>query len=582
MPGFKHLAAELIAPLAGLETGEVETLLVKPPQPEMGDLGFPCFGLAKKLRQAPVKIASELAAKIILGPGSVFTSAQAVGPYVNLSLSPSALAAATLVPALSHPDAWGSADTGSGKTVVIEYSSPNIAKPLGVHHIRSTMLGAALSRLYRLRGWRVVEMNYLGDWGTTFGQLMVAYKMREAENPEQAVDVHALLQLYLKFHAEVDSDASLAASARQWFKRLEDGDPEAVRLWGIFRAESLKDLKKLYQRLGVDFPDSAFTGEAFFNNRMPATIKRLREKGLLVESQGAQVVDLAAFGLPPCLIIKTDGATIYATRDLASAEYRQEAFNFDLSLYVVANQQELHFRQIFKTLDLMGYPWAANCQHVKFGMLSFGPGVFGEGAATGSTRKGRVIFLEDVLDRAVEKARALILEGSADKNGVTDSDRLAEQVGVGAVVFSEFLQRRIKDVSFTWERALNLHGDSGPYLQYTHARLSSLLRRYAAKPSAQANWQRLASPLEKEVLIQLTAFDSALGQAVTENEPSLVATYLLELTAVFNRLFTDKERHRLISDDRELTDARMALVEGVRLTLARGLAILGLAAPDAM
>ncbi len=582
MTWFKRLAAETLAPLVNKPADLVLEQMVKPPQPEMGDVGFPCFQLAKEFRSAPPKIAAELAAKISFPEDGVFTEARAVGPYVNFVLNPTYLAEKTAGVALADPKAWGRSTDGEGRTVIVEYSSPNIAKPLGVHHIRSTMLGAALARVYRARGWKVVEMNHLGDWGTTFGQLMVAYKKREKEQPDQPVDVHSLLQLYLKFHAEADADENLPAEARAWFKRLEDGDPEAVRLWTIFREESVKDLKKLYARLNVHFPDEGYKGEAFYNDKMEATIERIKAKGLLKDSEGAQVVDLEAWDMPPCIIRKRDGATIYATRDLASAEYRHAAYRFDKSLYIVANQQELHFRQVFKTLELMGYAWAGKCEHVKFGMLAFGPGVFGEAAATGSTRKGRVIFLEEVLDRAVEKARQLIVENARSEEVTANADLLSEQVGVGAVIFSEFTQRRMKDVSFTWEKVLNLHGDSGPYLQYTHARLSSMIRRYGKPiPSAPA-WRLMNHPVVKELFVKLSEYQDALASAERENEPSLVATYLLELCAQFNRIYTDKENHRFITDDAELTAARMGMVEAIRVTLAHGLDILGLAAPDAM
>ncbi|MCD7895318.1 MAG: arginine--tRNA ligase [Planctomycetaceae bacterium] len=582
MTWYKRLAAETLAPLVDLDADSIEAQLVKPPKPEMGDVGFPCFSLAKSLKKAPPAIAADIAGKIEFPEGGVFSGALAAGPYVNFVLNTPYLAEKTAGLAIQNPESWGRALAGDGKTMVIEYSSPNIAKPLGVHHIRSTMLGAALARIYRARGWKVVEMNFLGDWGTTFGQLMVSYKQKERDNPDQPVDVHSLLQLYVQFHNDAESDASLAGEARNWFRKLEDGDPEATRLWKIFRDESVKDLQKLYTRMNVHFPEDAFKGEAFFTKRMDATIDRLREKNLLQESQGAQVVDLERFGMPPLLVFKSDGASLYATRDLASAEYRHDMYNFDKSLYIVANQQELHFRQVFKTLELMGYDWATRCEHVKFGMLAFGPGVFGETAATGATRKGRVIFLEDVLDRAVEKARELILENARSEEVTANIDALSEQVGVGAVVFSEFSQRRQKDVSFTWDKVLSLHGDSGPYLQYTHARLSSMLRKYGrALPSA-LPWERITHPVAKDIFVKLSEYQDALAAAERENEPSLVATYLLELAAVFNRIYTDKENFRFITDDEETTAARMGMVEAVRLTLAHGLEILGLAAPEAM
>jgi arginyl-tRNA synthetase len=576
------MAAEILAPLVGKEPGAVLETLVKPPKTEMGDVGFPCFHLARERKSAPPKIALDLAGKIALPADSVFSAAQAAGPYVNFFLHPVRLAEETAGAALAAPRDWGCSRDGEGKTVVIEYSSPNIAKPLGVHHIRSTMLGAALSRLYRARGWKVVEMNYLGDWGTTFGQLMVAYKQKEKETPDQAVDVHSLLQLYLHYHAGVKEDESLADEARAWFKRLEDGDAEALRLWKIFRDESVENLNCLYERMNVHFPEEGYKGEAFFNDRLDDVIARLREQGLLKESEGALVVDLDAFAMPPCLILKSDGASIYATRDLASAEYRQAAYRFDKSLYIVANQQELHFRQVFKILELMGCDWAGKCEHVKFGMLSFGPGVFGEAAATGSTRRGRVIFLEEVLDRAVEKAKNLIVENARSEEVLANADRLAEEVGVGAVIFSEFSQRRLKDVSFTWEKALSLRGDSGPYLQYTHARLSSMLRRYDKAVTAKPRWELLDSPPVKEIFLKLAEYSDVLAEAEAENEPSLIATHLLELSAQFNRVYTDKENHRFISDDEPRTAAHLAMVEAIRLTLAHGLGILGLTTPEAM
>ncbi|MCD8138351.1 MAG: arginine--tRNA ligase [Planctomycetaceae bacterium] len=582
MSWFKRLAAETLAPLIDASPDDVQAQLVKPPQPEMGDVGFPCFSLAKQLKKAPPAIAAEIAAKMEFPAGGIFIEAKAVGPYVNFVLNTPYLAQKTAGVALADPEAWGTSTEGDGRTVVLDYSSPNIAKPLGVHHIRSTMLGAALSRLYRARGWEVVDMNYLGDWGVTFGQLMVAYKEREKENPDQPVDVHSLLQLYLQYHAGADEDESLADEARAWFKKLEDGDPEAVRLWRIFRDESIKALKKLYARMNVHFPEEGYKGEAFYNDKMQATIDRLRAKGLLVESDGAQVVDLEQWDMPPCLILKKDGATIYATRDLASAEYRHAHYNFDKSLYIVANQQELYFRQIFKVLELMGYDWAKKCEHVKFGMLAFGAGMFGDDAATMSTRKGRVIFLEEVLDRAVEKARALILENARSEEVTANIDSLAEQVGVGAVIFSEFTQRRMKDVTFTWDKVLSLHGDSGPYIQYTHARLSSMLRKYGqALPSAPM-WELVTHPVAKELFVKLSEYQDALAAAERENEPSLIATYLLELCAVFNRIYTDKENFRFITDDADMTAARMSMVEALRLTLAHGMGILGLAAPEAM
>lgn len=575
---FEHAAATLLAPLLGQDVGAVQSQIQRPPKPEMGNLGFPCFLLAKERRQAPPQIAADLAAQIPVS--APFSAIRAVGPYLNFVIETSALADASAGAALRAGSAWGTSASGAGQSVVIDYSSPNIAKPLGVHHIRSTMLGAALARLYAACGWEVVTVNHLGDWGTNFGQLMVSYKRAEAENPDVRVDIDALLKLYIQYHDAKDEDASLEDEAREWFRKLEAGDAEATRLWRIFVDESLKGLKALYARLGVSFDH--YMGESFFNDKMEATVGRIEAKGLLTTSEGARVVEVDEEGVPPCLIRKRDGATTYATRDLAAAEYRQETFGFARCLYVVANQQELHFRQVFQVLGKMGYAWAAGCEHVKFGMLSFGAGVFGEGRTTGATRKGHVIFLEEVLDRAVAKARELIEGAVRDEAVQAEIDTLAEKVGVGAVIFTEFMQRRTKDVVFTWEKVLNLQGDSGPYLQYTHARLSSLLHKYEGTRPAVPDFSPLSTPFERDVLMALAAYPRHVERACAENEPSIVAEYLLELAAVFNRMYTDRDNHKMISGDEALTHARLGLVEAVRLTIQQGLALLGLAAPERM
>ncbi|GHT02351.1 arginine--tRNA ligase [Planctomycetales bacterium] len=566
-------AADLIAAKIDLPADEIRAALVRPPQPEMGDIGFPCFALAKKLRAAPSKIATDLAAQISVA--EPFIKITAVGGYVNFTTSPAALGEIAVKAALA--DDWGEfAD--NGKTVVIDFSSPNIAKPLAVHHIRSTMLGAALARLYAITGWRVVTINHLGDWGTNFGQLMVAYTHAKNSGETPATDLDAQLKLYLEYHQAVENNPTLEDEARAWFKKLEDGDAETVKMWKIFVDESVKGLQKLYDRLNVKFDH--YTGESFFNDKMAATQRRLQDAGLLVKSDGAVVVDLKCVGInTPCIVQKTDGATTYATRDIAAAEHRHREYNFDKCLYAVANQQELHFRQIFAVLKKMGYAWADGGEHVKFGMLSFAAGVFGEERATGSTRKGQIIFLDAVLARAVEKAREII--GANGRGDEGNAAILAEQVGVGAVIFSEFMQRRQKDVIFSWDKALNMQGDSGPYLQYTHARLSSLIAKSGVAVGG-GDAKLLTSDLSRAVLLMLAEFPRVLFGATAENEPSRVAEYLLELCAVFNRIYADKKEHQIITGDVALTAARIDLVAAVRNTLRRGLAILGIAAPEKM
>ncbi len=577
MKHFYNAAAKILAPAIDMEVSEVEGLLLLPPKPELGDIGFPCFSLAKKLRNAPPKIAAEIVKKLeIVEP---FAEINPVGPYINFVLSQKALTEAAVTSALSKD--WGNSKEGKGKTVVIDYSSPNIAKPLGVHHIRSTMLGAALSRLYATTGWNVVTVNHLGDWGTNFGQLMVAYTAAKnaGENPQ--TDIDSQLKLYVKYHDLKESDPTLEDEARNWFKKLEDNDKESVQLWTIFRDESIKGLEKLYARLNVNFDH--YTGESFYNNKMAATANRIKEKGILEQSQGALVVNLeeSAGIKEPCLIQKSDGATTYATRDLSAAEYRHSEYNFEKSLYVVANQQELHFRQIFSVLKRMGYDWANGCEHVKFGMLSFGAGVFGEERTTGSTRKGNVIFLEDVLNRSVEKAREIISENARDEEVKAEIDNLSEAVGVGAIIFTEFMQRRSKDVVFTWDKALNMQGESGPYLQYTHARLSSVIKKADIDTSG-ADLTKLTSRLERNLMLKLGDFPTIIKTSTKENEPSMVAEYLLDLCSEFNRMYADKQNHQIITKDKKLSAARVQLVEATRNTLAKGLTLLGLSAPSRM
>lgn len=576
MKCFYENAAQILSPALEMDVASIEKMLERPPRPEMGDIGFPCFTLAKTLKKAPPLIAKDIAEKLqASGP---FSEVKPVGPYVNFVLKQTAVATASVEAALS--DNWGISKSGEGKTVVIDYSSPNIAKPLGVHHIRSTMIGAALSRLYRACGWKVVTINHLGDWGTNFGQLMVAYKAAEDAGRNPKTDIDSQLKLYVEYHDAKDSNPALEDEARGWFKKLEDGDEEAVRLWKIFVEESIKGLKTLYERLNVSFDH--YTGESFFNDKMEATAKEIEAKGLLEESEGALVVKLEDIGIEmPCLIRKTDGATTYATRDLAAAEYRQNEYNFDKCLYVVANQQELHFRQVFNVLKKMDYKWAEGCEHIKFGMLSFGAGVFGEERTTGSTRKGNVIFLEDVLNRSVARAREIIEENARDDDVKATAGELAESIGVGAIIFTEFAQRRMKDVVFTWDKALNMQGDSGPYLQYTHARLSSVISKSGVDAGG-AEYEKLSSELERGVMLSLLEYPAMVEKAVSENEPSIIAEYLLDLCGVFNRMYADKKNHQIITDDEGLTKARVALVCAVRNTLSGGLGLLGLVAPEKM
>jgi len=565
MKVFTDEIVNRLTPLLELPPKEIEGLLQTPADSSMGDYALPCFQLAKVLRKAPPLIAQELADKI--GTGPPFTRIEAVKGYLNFFIDRAVLARTVLAAIAEQGERYGESDLGAGRTVVIDYSSPNIAKPLGVHHIRSTMIGNALARIFRALGYRVVSLNYLGDWGTQFGKLMVSYKRREDDLSRGEITVKELLELYVQYHSEAEENEELDDEARAWFRKLEEGDEEATALWRTFREESLKEFQRVYGRLSVEF--DSYMGESSFVRESQRVIERLKRKGLATESEGAQVVDLEQWDMPPCLLQKRDGTTLYATRDIAAAEYRHANYEFDQLLYVVGSQQRLHFRQVFKVLELMGYEWACRCRHVDFGMLSFKGGTL-------STRRGHMIFLEDVLDRAVELARSIIEE----KNPSLDNkDEVAEMIGVGAVIFGDIKQRRNKDIVFDWDTALNFDGETGPYLQYSYVRLGGILRKYEGDLPHTADFSLLTNDEERQLLRLLGEFPRQVERAAEQYEPSIIASYLLDLAGSFNTFY---QKHRVISDDMALTDARLVLVQSLRNVIRKGLDLLGIKCPERM
>ena len=461
---------------------ELRGLLAVPPDPAMGDYAFPCFRLAKPLRMAPPKIAEALCAA---WTHEDIASVQSVSGYMNFFLNRANFAAETMAALLAQGDRYGSSDLGRGKTVCLDYSSINIAKRFHIGHLSTTMIGNSLKRIYDFLGYTTVGINHLGDWGTQFGKMICAYKKWGTKEEVEQGGVAALEALYVRFHEEAEKDPSLEDEGRAWFKKIEDGDAEALSIFAWFKEITLKDAARVYDLLGVSF--DSYAGESFYIDKMEPVIRELRDKGLLVESEGAQVVDLSEDNMPPCLIIKKDGTTIYATRDITAAIYRQNTYHFDKCLYVVAYQQDLHFRQFFRVLEKMGYPWAKDCVHVSFGMVSF------EGAAL-STRKGNTVHLEDLLTQAVAKARAIIEEKSPN---LENKDDVARQVGIGAVVYTDLSANRIKDIDFRWDRALNFDGESGPYVQYTHARCCSVLRKAGDMASAAPDWSALTDAVRQ-------------------------------------------------------------------------------------
>lgn len=563
-----RLAARMLAPLLPMEEAEVAALLEIPPRAEMGDVAFPCFTLSKIKRQAPAAIAEQLAAAVNASSGDGI-HASTSGGYLNLKFNPAHWSKPLLDAAMA--EGYGQLPDGSGLHVVIDMSSPNIAKPFGIGHLRSTMIGNALANLYLAAGYRVTTVNHLGDWGTQFGKLIAAFRRWGDRGTLEAEPIRESLRLYVSFHEEADNDPGLVDEAREWFRKLETGDSETHALWQFFVTESLKEFDRVYARLGVRF--DLVQGESFYNDKMGAVVERLDELGLLEESDGAQVVRLDELGMPPCLILKSDGTTIYPTRDLATAIYRKHQLDADRILYVVGAEQTLHFGQVFAVLDRMGEEVHADCRHVAFGLMKY------EGKKM-STRKGKVVFLDEVLDEAVAKALEIIEAKSPELENKRET---AEAVGVGAIVFGDLKNRRLLSVDFSLEDALSFEGETGPYLQYTHARIASLLRKGEFTESQgkgmQPDSRFLASPAAWSCAKTAAAFEDSIRQAVRENEPSVVARYLLELTKDFNRFYNEG---KIIGPDAEETYSKLALAVAVAKVLKRGLELLGMQAPERM
>ncbi len=534
-----------------------------PPDTAMGDYAFPCFRLAKVLRKGPPMIASALQA-VISAP--FLKEVQAVKGYLNFYIDRATYASEILRAVREQGANYGGGTEGAGKSICLDYSSINIAKRFHIGHLSTTMIGNALYRMYSFLGYKCVGINHLGDWGTQFGKMIAAYKLWGNHDEVEAGGVDAMVKLYVKFDQEAQKDESLNDLGREWFKKIEDGDEEALSIFNWFKSVTLKDAERVYDMLGVKF--DSYAGESFYNDKMDRVIDGLKEKGLLVESQGAQVVDLEKYNMPPCIILRSDGATLYATRDLAAAFYRKDTYNFEKCLYVVAYQQDLHFKQIFKVLELMGYDWSKNMEHVSFGMVSY------EGQAL-STRKGHVVYLEDLLNKAVEKARAIIDEKSPD---LEDKDEAARMVGVGSVVFFDLYNNRIKDIDFCWDRALNFEGETGPYVQYSHARACSILRK-AGQYDAAPDYSVLSGVDAQNVIRILEQFPEVVREAVSRNEPSMVTRYSVDLAQAFNKFYYEC---RILDGEPAERAAKIELTAAARQVIATALYLIGVEAPERM
>ena len=572
MKDFKSEIAKIISEkVSELSFDEVKEMIEIPQDSKMGDFAFPCFKLAKVMRKAPPLIAQEIAESV--ASSGIFDKVEAVNAYVNIFLPKAEIAAETLKTVLDKGDAFGTTDKGAGKTVIVEYSSPNIAKPFHIGHIRSTVIGNSIYKIYKALGYDMIRINHLGDYGTQFGKMISAYRRWGNKEDVEKAPIKTLLGYYTKFHEEAEKDPSLEEEARQIFAKLEHGEKEEVELWQWFRDESLKEFNRVYGMLGIEY--DSYNGESFYSDKMPRIENELEEKGLMVESRGAQVVDLEEYGLGTALIKKSDGSSLYITRDIAAAVYRKETYDFYKNIYVVASQQTLHFQQLFKILELMGYTEASSGSiHVPFGLVSLEEG-------TMSTRQGRVVFLEDVLNSAVDKTREIIAEKNPDADNV---DEIASQVGIGAVIFNELSNNRIKDYTFKWDTVLNFDGETGPYVQYTHARCASLLRRAGEDIVSKAkdmaiNFDYISSENAHELIKLLYAYPSYVELAGEKYEPSVVTRHIIDIAQGFNRFYHDEH---IITENEDEKIAKIALTLATKTVIKNGLALLGIEAPERM
>lgn len=559
---LKALYAEKLTPILTnkLSYEQIYHLIEDPKHANHGDLAFPCFQLAKVERKSPVEIANQIAEKL---NDHLFSKVEATGPYVNVFFSPKHTGKTIIQDLLTKGEYYGTSNVGENKTVVLDLSSPNIAKPFSMGHLRSTVIGNALANIAEKCGYHSIRINHLGDWGTQFGKLIVAYK--KWGNPDQvkANPIAELFKLYIRFHEEAETNPELEEEGRLAFKKLEDGEKEYTELWEWFREESLQSFKKIYNLLGITF--DSYHGEAFYNDKMEKAIALLQKHRLLEESEGAEVVRLDEYDLPPCLIKKSDGATLYATRDLAAALYRQNEYHFDEALYIVGQEQSIHFQQLFAVLKKMGFQWAEEMKHVPFGLyLKDGKKM--------SSRKGRVILLEEVLHEAITLAENNIAEKNPSLENATET---AKAVGVGAVIFHDLKNDRMNSIEFSLDEMLTFEGETGPYVQYTHARAQSLLRKAG---DTDTTFDGLDDVDSWEVIKELQKFPDKVEMAYKQLTPSVIAKYLIDLAQIFNKYYA---KVRILEEDSDRA-SRIALVRAVTIVLAEGLSLLGIKAPKQM
>ncbi len=549
----------------GVSQDEIYAMITETANSDLGDFSLPCFRFAKALKKSPVQIAEQL--KESFGGCQIVKEVRAVNGYLNFFVDNTVLAYSVLAEA--RQENFGASEVGKGKTVCIDYSSINIAKPFHIGHLGTTAIGGSLYKLLKKQGYTVVGINHLGDWGTQFGKLIVAYDLWGDKEKIEQGGVEALQEIYVKFHREEETNPELTEQARRWFAKIEQGDERALQLFGWFKDITLKEVNKIYKRLNVTF--DSYAGESFYNDKMQPVLDELESKGLVKVSDGAKIVDLEEYGLSPCLLVKADGATLYATRDLAAAYYRKNTYDFYKSLYVVAYQQNLHFKQVFKVLELLGNDWAKDCIHVAYGMVSLAEGSM-------STRKGNVVWLSKVLDSAVEKAKQII----HDKNpALKDKDEVAEKIGVGAVIFSALQNARIKDITFSLDKVLNFEGETCPYLQYTYARTNSVLNKAGNAINARIapDFDSLQSDESKQLVKLINKYPSVIADAAEKYEPSILSKYLIDLAQAYNKFYIG---HRILDEELSRQIPRLYATDAVNKIIKDGLKLLGIDVPEQM
>ena len=547
----------------GVSENEILDLISLPPDNSMGDYALPCFKFAKVLRKSPVMIADELSKTFPIG--EVIVKVTAVNGYLNFTVNRSAKAKKVLEEIVIKGELYGSSTAGEGKTICIDYSSINVAKPFHIGHLSTTVIGSALYKIYKKLGYNVVGINHLGDYGTQFGKLIYAYKAWGNREEVEKGRVKELMRLYVKYHDEAEKNPSLDDKAREYFKLIENGDKECNELFKWFKDLTLIDVERVYKQLGVTF--DSYAGESFFNDKMAPVIDELSQKGLLKESDGAKIVDLESYDMPPCLILRSDGASLYATRDLAAAIYRKNTYDFDKCLYVVAYQQNLHFKQFFKVLELMGKPWAKDMVHVAFGMVSLEEG-------TMSTRKGKVVFLEDVINKCCEKALSIINEKNPD---LENKQETANAVGTGAVIFGALSSGRIKDIVFSYDKVLNFDGETGPYCQYTYARASSVMKK--AGEFSGYTVPEVLSDDEYALISTLASYPEVVSLSAERYEPSVITRYAVDLSEAFNKFYFNC---KILGEEEAVKNFRLALTLATKTVLKNALSLLGIKTPEKM